>query len=315
MVKYKIMKEVEISQIDTRFEEFRLKDTGQEKVLLSSILEQGIRDPLRCVVKPENQVILLDGFKRLRCSKKLGIKMVPIVSLGTDEATGILQLIRLSNMRGMNIMEQAVLVDELKERYGMGIREIARHLERSPAWVSVRLGIISEMSPVVKEAVFSGRFPVRSYIYTLRPFTRVNMFTRVNTGRKSDIDAFVTAVSGKELSLRAIETLAHGFFNGGQHLKEQILKGNLDWTLKQLSQDKKTNTDSYNEQESKTLRDLEILQGCIGRVPYKLKDPGLKSPLFFETAHLLAGDILDRIDFFVKVLMEFYDKGRQKKSS
>ena len=304
------MKEVEISQIDTRFEGFRLKDKNQEKALLSSILEQGIRDPLRCVVKPENQVILLDGFKRLRCSKKLGIKMAPIVSLGTDEATGILQLMRLSNMRGLSILEQAALVDELKETYGLGIGEIAGQLERSPAWVSVRLGLIGEMSPVVKKAVFSGYFPVRSYIYTLRPFTRVNL-TRV---KKSDIDAFVSSVSGKGLSTRAIETLAQGFFNGGQHLKEQILKGNLDWTLKQLSQDKKSNMD-YSEQESKVLRDLEILQGCIGRIPYKIKDPGLKSPSFFETAHLLTGNILDKIDFFVKVLMEFYDKRRQKKSS
>ncbi len=269
------MKEVEISQIDTRFEGFRLKDKNQEKALLSSILEQGIRDPLRCVVKPENQVILLDGFKRLRCSKKLGIKMAPIVSLGTDEATGILQLMRLSNMRGLSILEQAALVDELKETYRIGIGEIAGQLERSPAWVSVRLGLIGEMSPVVKKAVFSGHFPVRSYIYTLRPFTRVNL-TRV---KKSDIDAFVSSVSGKGLSTRAIETLAQGFFNGGQHLKEQILKGNLDWTLKQLSQDKKSNMD-YSEQESKTLRDLEILQGCIGRIPYKLKDPGLKSHHF-----------------------------------
>lgn len=301
------MKEVEISQIDTRFEGFRLKDKNQEKVILSSILEQGIRDPLRCVVKPETQIILLDGFKRLRCSKKLGIKMVPIVSLGTDEASAILQLIRLSNMRGMNILEQAVLVDKLKEAYGLSAIDIARHLERSPAWVRVRLGIIDSMSSAVKEAIFSGRFPVRSYMYTLRKVTRVTP--------GSDIDAFVSSVSGKGLSTRAIETLAHGFFNGGKHLKEQILKGNLDWTLKQLSQDKKPNTDSYNDQELKTLRDMEILQGCIGRVPYKLKDPGLKSPLFFETAHRLTGNILDRVDFFVKVLMEFYDKGRQKKSS
>jgi len=307
MVKCKIMKEIEISQIDTRFEEFRLKDKNQEKALLSSILEQGIREPLRCVVKPEDQVILLDGFKRLRCSKKLGIKMAPIVSLGTDEATGILQLIRLSNMRSMNILEQAALVDELKETYGLSAMDIARHLERSPAWVRVRLGIIDRMSPVVKEAVFSGRFPVRSYMYTLRKVTRVT--------RKSDVDAFVNAVSGKGLSTRAIETLAHGFFNGGPHLKDQILQGNLDWTLKHLRPDPASDTNSCNEQESRALKDLEIMQRCIGRVPYEIRDSRLKSSSFFKTAYLLSGNILDKIDFFVKVLIEFYDKRRQKKSS
>ena len=139
------MKEVEINQIDTRFERFRLRDKNQEKVILSSILEQGIREPLQCVMKPEEQLILLDGFKRLRSAVKLKIKVVPVVSLGSDEAGAILQLIRLSNVQGLSILEQAVLVDELKGTYGMSVMEIARHLERSPAWVSVRLGIIDEI--------------------------------------------------------------------------------------------------------------------------------------------------------------------------
>ena len=140
-----MMKEVEINQIDTRFEGYRLRDKNQEKVILSSILEQGIREPLQCVMKPEEQLILLDGFKRLRSASKLGIKVVPVVSLGNDEAGAILQLIRLSNVQGLSILEQAVLVDELKGTYGMSVMEIARHLERSPAWVSVRLGIIDEI--------------------------------------------------------------------------------------------------------------------------------------------------------------------------
>ena len=303
------MKEVEINQIDTRFEGYRLRDKNQEKVILNSILEQGIREPLQCVVKPEKQLILLDGFKRLRSAVKLEIKVVPVVSLGNDEAGAILQLIRLSNVQGLSIPEQAVLVDELKGTYEMSVMEIARHLERSPAWVSVRLGIIGEMSSVVKEAIFSGHFPVRSYMYTLR------FFTRVKGIKKSEIDAFVNSVSGKGLSIRAIETLAHGFFKGGQNLKEQILQGNLDWTLNQLRQDAVNNTDSLSECESKTLKDLELAQRCIGRIPYEIKDLRLKSPSFFATAYLVAGNILGKMNYFIKVLEEFYDQRREKESS
>ena len=303
------MKEIEISQIDTRFEGFRLKDKSQEKFLLGSILEQGIREPLQCVVKPGEQLILLDGFKRLRSAVKLGIKVVPVVSLGSDEAGAILQLIRLSNVQGLSILEQAILVDELKGTYGMSTMEIARYLERSPAWVSVRLGIIGEMSSVVKEAIFSGRFPVRSYMYTLRQFTRVKGI------KKSEIDAFVHSVSGKGLSVRAIETLAHGFFKGGQNLKEQIMQGNLDWTLNQLRQDVGSDTNSLSECESKTLKDLELAQRCIGRIPYEIKDLRLNSPSFFATAHLLVENILGKMNYFIKVLEEFYDQRREKKSS
>lgn len=307
------MKEVEISQIDRRFEPLRLKDKEAERAILSSILEKGIRDPLRCVTKPE-ELILLDGFKRLRCALKLKIGVVPVVSVGSNETEAILQLLRLSNAKSLNILEQAALVDELNQAHGMTIYQIARYLERSPAWVSVRLGLMGNMSSVVKEAVFGGRFPVRSYMYTLRRFTRVNKI------KCSDIDSFVKALSGKRLSIRAIEVLAQGFFYGGSNIREQIQQGNLDWTLNQLRREIKKDTDSVSEPESKTLKDLKLTHGCLSRIPYELKDGRLKSPDFFSQAHLLAEGILNKTGFFIKTLEEFYnqrclyDQNREKES-
>ncbi|MCK4422878.1 MAG: chromosome partitioning protein ParB [Candidatus Omnitrophica bacterium] len=303
------MKEVEIGQIDTRFEELRLKDKEVEKVLLSSILEQGIRDPLQCVVKPEKKLILLDGFKRLRCAVKLKIAIVPVVSAGNNETDAILGLLRSSTAKGLSILEQSALVDELNRSYGLSIPEIARHLERSRAWVSVRLGLMDNMSSVVKEAVFSGRFPVRSYMYTLRSVTRV---TKI---KKSDIDNFVTAVSGKELSIRAIDVLARGFFYGGANIREQIQQGNLDWTLNHLLQETKKDTDSVSEPELKTLKDLKLAHGCLNRIPYQLKDSRLKSPDFFSQAHLLVEGILNKTDFFITGLDEFYRRRQIVKPS
>ena len=156
--------EIELKQINRCYEKFRLKNKTDERILLSSILENGIRDPLQCVIDAAGDFILLDGFKRLRCAIKLKIHVVPILSLGCDEAEAILELIRLSNARGLNILEQAALVDQLNKIYDMRVNQIAAHLERSPAWVSVRLGMMQEMSTIVREAVFSGRFPVRCYM-------------------------------------------------------------------------------------------------------------------------------------------------------
>ncbi len=70
------MNEIEIKEIDTRFEKFRLRDRQREKDILTSILEKGVLKPLQCVCRPGVQLILLDGFKRLRCCVKLGINAV-----------------------------------------------------------------------------------------------------------------------------------------------------------------------------------------------------------------------------------------------
>jgi len=127
-----MVEQVEILSLDLRYEDFRMKSKGVEKALLMSIMQKGIRDPLQGV-DTKGERILLDGFKRLRCAKKLGIGIAPYVSIGTDEAFGIIELIRMSNAKSLSILEQARFVDELKNVHNMSSSEIAEVLERSKA--------------------------------------------------------------------------------------------------------------------------------------------------------------------------------------
>ena len=301
----KALKDVEITQIDRRYEEFRLENKINERIILNSILESGIRDALLCVIDSKENIILLDGFKRLRCAISLKIHTVPTLSLGSDEVDGILQLIRLSNARSLNILEQSALVDQLNGTHGMRIKQIALHLERSPAWVSVRLGMIQEMTTIVRKAVFSGQFPVRAYMYNLRKFTRVKKVP------KKEIDAFVQAVAGKSLSTRDIETLAYGYFHGGDYLKEQIIQGELGFTIKQLrSKDILSDAHTLGPHEQRVIKDLELVQKYMGYVRNALSDKRLCTKSFFETADLLVEGILCELQDFSKYLQDFHDKRR-----
>lgn len=182
---------VELSQLDLRHEGCRLKSPGVEARLLAAIAQVGIQQPLQGV-ELSSERILLDGFKRLRCAKKLHLSTVPFVSLAPEEAAGIVCLLRAANDHALSLLEQARFLDELKGGCGLSIADIAEQLSRSKAWVSLRLGVLAELSPVVKESLFDGSFPVYSYFYTLRPFRRLNGSTA--------IDEFVTALRGKKLS-------------------------------------------------------------------------------------------------------------------
>jgi hypothetical protein len=93
----------------------------------------------------------------------------------------------------------------LKEVHGLSLAEIGERVSRSKAWVSMRLGLLRELTGPMAEKVFSGAFPVYSYMYTLRPFLRTR-----GIGKEQG-DAFVSAVSGKRLSVREIGQLAHGY--------------------------------------------------------------------------------------------------------
>lgn len=254
---YKMIKTIEHAGLDRRYEHLRLKDRRREQILLSSILEQGILDPLYVVRLPDGVHVLLDGFKRARCAEKLSITSVPVVTLDSNEAMGLLKLIRLSCSNGLSTLEEASLVDELHEGHGMSMAEIARRVERSVSWVSLRFGMLKGMSGLVRKKIFAGHFPVRSYMYTLRHFTRVK-----SKHTKKEIESFVTSVSGKGLSTRDIERLAAGYFKGGAMIKAQIQNGNLDWTLRQLKNDAAvvgTNESDLTDAESRVLRNLEIV--------------------------------------------------------
>jgi len=295
--------EVETSSFDTRFASYRVKKPAAEKALLSSILQHGIRDPLQGV-DTKNGRILLDGFKRYRCAGRLSIAIVPYRSLGSDEASGIIELIRIANVKNINILEQAILIEELKTVYNMSISEIAGLLEKSKGWVGMRAGLIKEMSECVLNKIFSGQFPAYSFMYTLRKFIRMNSI------KKEEVDEFVKSVSGKNLSIRDIGMLAHSYFSGSVEFRRQIRNGNISWGLNFLKENPQDTTEC-TKLEWEMLKTLEIIQKYIHRVTCKSKDNRLKSNSFFAQANLLAGAILKQMDNFGKAMEQFYDKSGQ----
>jgi predicted transcriptional regulator len=296
-------KDVELSSLDLRYEDHRMKNAALEERLLASIAQRGIEEPLEGV-QLKDASILLNGFKRYRCARKLQLRSVPYASLGDDEVAGIMNLLRISNNRALSILEQAAFIDELETTGHLSVAEIAKELSRSKSWVSMRLGLISEMSATIRAKLFSGAFPVYSYMYTLRPFIRMNGVSG------EDVEQFVTAVSDKDLSVRDIGQLAHGYFRGPDSFRQEILKGNLALPLKRL-REMPQNPDGCSEFERVMLRDLEITQKYMQRVMGKSQDARLKSRPFHAQANLLSAAILSRAPAFNQSLKQLHDRSGQ----
>ena len=292
--------QVEICSFDLRYEGYRMRSAGAEKALLLSISAHGIREPLQGV-GTEGERILLDGFKRLRCATKLNIGIVPYLSLGDDEPCGIIELLRISNAKSLSILEQARLIDELMNVHQMCNAEIATLLERSKAWVSVRAGIISQMSQSVMNKIFNGQFPVYSFMYTLRQFMRINGV------KKDEVDEFVNVVAGRHLSTRDIDLLANAYFKGPDEFREQLKSGNISWGLNRLKQSYPAVGDC-TEREREMLKALEITQKYMQRLILKCNDTRFKTNTFYAQANLLSGGILRQLDDFHQAIRRFYDR-------
>jgi len=299
---------VEISVIDLRYRHCRLSHGPSEQRLLCSLAEEGIREALLGVLQG-GRPVLLDGFKRLRCAQKLGITQIPFRSLADDEATAIISLMRLANSRSLSFVEQAYLIDELRRIHKLAVGEIARRLEKSTAWVSVRLGLTTELTPLIAEKIMSGAFPMHAYLQSVRPITRVNKV------QSPEIEAFMCATAGKGLSVRDLDILAKGYFKGGEDFRRQVQKGDLRWCLDALRQTADGGAiAASSEQERKILISLEIVQRNLRRLPTMLAAATASNPAFLAEAHLLCGGTLRFIESFKKAIKDFYDRTRPQES-
>ena len=295
-----MVREVEISTLDLRYASYRMRNSVQEKRLLASMAERGIEEPLEGADGVSGPV-LLNGFKRVRCARKLHIEAVPYVSLGQDAAVGIVGLLRMSTNKSLSILEQARFIVDLKTVHGLDAAQIAYELCRSKSWVSMRLGLMREISEVVRDKLLSGAFPVYAYMYTLRRFMRMNSVS------KAEVEAFVVAVSGKQLSVRDVEQLSNGYFRGPESFREEILKGNVHLPLRWLKQ-VPDDPDGCSKFERVLLGDLEILQKYMQRVMGKCSDQQLRGRAFWVQANLLSAGILSRSGAFYQTMRSFHDR-------
>jgi predicted transcriptional regulator len=298
-----MVEQAELSTLDLRYEDYRLRNPSAEARLLVSITERGIEEPLEGVDAGDARV-LLNGFKRYRCARKLQIGHVPYVSLGEDQAAGIIAMLRSSNQRRLSIIEEARFIDDLRALYKLTVADIAETLSRSKSWVSMRLGLIGEMSDVVREKIFRGAFPVYSYMYQIRQFMRMNGVKR------QEVEDFVVAVSGKRLSVREIEQLAHGYFRGPEAFRQEIRQGHFALVLDRMRQVPES-SDGANEFERVLLKDLEIVGKYMQRIAQKSQNARLGSRAFCAQANILAVGILGRVGAFTTILRELYDRTGQ----
>jgi hypothetical protein len=299
-----MVEKIEIINLDLRYEKFRLKSKKIEGALLASIIEHDIQEPLKGITLEDGTKILLDGFKRYRCAKKLNIGIVPYTSFGNDEPLGIIKLIRTSIARPITILEQAKMIDELQKVHGMAHGDIADLLQKSKSWVSMRAGILGEMTDYVGKRVFNGDFPVYSFMYTLRKFIRMNSIA------KKEIDEFVKLVAGKGLSIRDINLLANGFFKGSDDLRQQIKEGNITWGLDQLKKSSVRTTECTSA-EQMMLKDLESVQRYMQKITYGARADSIDSDTFQVQASLLVQGIIDIMDNFMIAVRDLNDRCEQ----
>ena len=107
---------------------------------------------------------LVDGFKRLRASRRLGWTSLRVRVLGLDAPAATAVISALHEQRGLTELEEGWIVRSLCREHGLSQGVVARLVRRHKSWVSRRLLLVEALDAAVQADVRLGLLSPRSAI-------------------------------------------------------------------------------------------------------------------------------------------------------
>jgi len=141
--------------------------------LKNSIIENGVLVPIRVKIDKNNNMILIDGERRLRATilaikEGYNIEAIPaILERKTMKTVDMLLLAMTTNTgRPLNPFEEANAIKRLLD-YGLEKETIAKKLGKSNSFIDNRM-LLLDVSPTTKEAIKNGEISMSEAIEIVR---------------------------------------------------------------------------------------------------------------------------------------------------
>src|SRR5690606_37054003 len=167
--------DLEIHQLDRRYEALRTTSRERDSRILASLARDGQQLPVVVIAGADaNRYVLADGYKRVRGLHKLGRDLVRATCWDLPEEEALLLGRLMRSAEGESVLEQAWLVRELSERSGLSREALGRRFGRSPSWVSRRLGLVAALPDAIQQLVQSGELRPHAAMKHLLPLARAN---------------------------------------------------------------------------------------------------------------------------------------------
>ena len=210
---------VELHQLDLRYEKLRTHKPEAERKLVGSLAAIGQQVPVVVVhgEGPEH-FVLVDGYKRVRALRRLGQDLVGATCWDLSEAEALVLDRLMRTGEGATALEQGWLLHELSVRFALSLEDLGRRFARSVSWVSRRLALVEELPDAIQAHVQQGALPAHAAMKYLVPLARAN----------ADACArLVTGVAGKGLTNREVGQLYAAWREGLPAIRERVLTAPL----------------------------------------------------------------------------------------
>jgi len=204
--------ELELHQLELRYEALRKRAPVAERQLLGSLAEIGQQLPI-VVVSEAQRFVVIDGYKRVRALKRLARDTVRASGWQMPELEALL-LERSMRCASEDAFDQGWLLAELRARFGLSLEELARRFERNKSWVSRRLALVQILPATIQESVRTGTLAAHAAMKYLVPLARANATAATRLAE---------AITPFKPTSREVGALYAGWLSGTARTRELIL--------------------------------------------------------------------------------------------
>ena len=251
--------ELELHQLELRYERLRRRDPRRERQLCASLAESGQLLPIVVLsADVAGRYIVVDGYKRVRALRKLhrDTALVTIWTLAEPDALLLERLMRTGEREGP--LEQGWLLGELRDRFGLSLEELARRFDRSASWVSRRLALVADLPAEIHEHVRAGAIAAHAAMKHLVPLARANEEACVQLAGH---------LAKRHATTRQIGELYAGYVSGNKKVQARILE---DPWLFLRAREEARRPDPPKSPAAQTRDDLEMLAAIARRARRRL---------------------------------------------
>jgi ParB-like chromosome segregation protein Spo0J len=170
--------QIELHQLELRYQELRAVDPARRRQLLAAICEVGQQVPVVVVAAAgvaatPARYVLIDGYARVFVLRSLRHDMVFATVWPMSEAEALIARFHLEG-RARSTLEEAWLCEHLVTAETLTLAEIAQHMCRTKSWVSRRLGLHKVLWPELRTKIALGQIPPQAAMKSLLPLARAN---------------------------------------------------------------------------------------------------------------------------------------------
>lgn len=145
-----------LARLDERYGELRVVQPHREAVIEKSLRQLGQLMPL-VAVERQDDLAVVDGFKRLHAAQQLSFEALEVRVLELSEQAAVAVVYGLNrDGRGMSDFEQALVVRALCRTHGLAQVEAAMLLGHHKSWISRRLSLVEQLDEQVQQDLRVG---------------------------------------------------------------------------------------------------------------------------------------------------------------